>query len=102
MNQKVPKISELFGHKKSSRAIFKTMRELPFVEITGKTGVWPYKHEKCRICLVDKFGNYHVLVRLFLSIRDRAQIIDFNVFLSNDSKPSTRIVSRLLSQGMPL
>lgn len=49
-----------------------------------------------------QFGTYHVLVRLFLSIRDRAQIIDFNVFLSNDSKPSTRIVSRLLSQGMPL
>ena len=39
LHQKVPKISELFGHKKSSRAIFKTMRELPFVEITGKTGV---------------------------------------------------------------
>ena len=52
--------------------------------------------------MVDKFGIYHVLVRLFLSIRDRAQIIDFNVFLSNDSKPSTRIVRRLLSQGMPL
>ena len=59
MNQKVPKISELFGHKKSSRAIFKTMRELLFVEITGKTGVLPYKHEKCRICMVDKFGTYH-------------------------------------------
>lgn len=40
MNQKVPKISELFGHKKSSRAIFKTMREMLFVEITGKTGVF--------------------------------------------------------------
>ena len=40
MNQKVPKISELFGHKKSSRAVFKAMRELLFVEITGKTGVF--------------------------------------------------------------
>ena len=39
MNQKVPKKSELFNHKKSSRTIFLTMRELPFVEITGKTGV---------------------------------------------------------------
>ena len=52
--------------------------------------------------MVDKFGIYHVLVRLFLTIRDRAQIIDFTVFLSDASKPSTRIVSRLLSQDMPL
>ena len=102
MNQKVPKKSELFDHKKSSRTIFLTVREQLFVEITGKRGFSPHKRNNCRICLVDKFGNYHVLVRLFLSIRDRAQIIDFNVFLSNDSKPSTRIVSRLLSQGMPL
>ena len=72
------------------------------MKLQEKRGFSPHKRNKCRIRLVDKFGIYYVLVRLFLSIRDRAQIIDFNVFLSNDSKPSTRIVSRLLSQGMPL
>ena len=62
LHQKVPKISELFGHKKSSRAIFKTMREQLFVEITGKRGFSPHKRNKCRICIVDKFGTYHVCV----------------------------------------
>ena len=39
MNQKVPKKSELFDHKKSSRTIFLTVWEKIFVDITGKTGV---------------------------------------------------------------
>ena len=37
--QKVPKIFEPLGHKKSSRTIFLTMREQLFVVITGKTGI---------------------------------------------------------------
>lgn len=40
LHQKVPKISELFGYKKSSRMILSTMRERLFVEITGKTGIF--------------------------------------------------------------
>ncbi len=39
MNQKVPKKSELFDHKKSSRTIFLTVREQLFVDITGKPGI---------------------------------------------------------------
>ncbi len=39
LHQKVPKISELFDYKKSSRVIFQTMREQLFVEITGKSGI---------------------------------------------------------------
>ena len=29
------------------------------LKIQEKQGFWPYKHEKCRICMVDKFGIYH-------------------------------------------
>ena len=62
MNQKVPKKSELFDHKKSSRTIFFIMREQLFVEITGKEGFFARKYYKCRICIVNKFGTYHVCV----------------------------------------
>ena len=62
LHQKVPKIIELFGHKKSSRAIFLTVWEKLFVEITGKVGFFTRKYNKCRICIVDKFGIYHVCV----------------------------------------
>ena len=30
-----------------------------FFDITGLSGIWPQKYEKCRICLVDKFGIHH-------------------------------------------
>ena len=39
--------------------ILSTMWEQLFVEITGKRGFPPHKRNNCRICLVDKFGNYH-------------------------------------------
>ena len=39
--------------------IFLTMREQLFVEITKKQDFRPYKHDKCRICLIDKFSIYH-------------------------------------------
>ena len=59
LHQKMPKIIELFGHKKSSRTIFLTVWEKLFVEITGKVGFFTRKYNKCRICIVDKFGIYH-------------------------------------------
>ena len=43
MNQKVPKISELLGHKKASRMICMTTRELLFVKNTGKIGLFDPK-----------------------------------------------------------
>lgn len=39
LNQKVPKILELFELKKNSRTLFLTVREQLFVEITGKYGI---------------------------------------------------------------
>jgi len=39
LHQKVPKIPELFEHKKNSRTLFLTVREQLFVEITGKPGI---------------------------------------------------------------
>ena len=62
MNQKVPKKSELFDHKKSSRTILLTMRELLFIKLQEKWGFSPHKRNKCRIRLVDKFGIYYVCV----------------------------------------
>lgn len=32
------------------------------MKLQEKQGFGTYKHEKCRICLVDKFGTYHVCV----------------------------------------
>ena len=29
------------------------------LKLQGKWGFWPHKRDKCRICLVDKFGIYH-------------------------------------------
>ena len=29
------------------------------LKLQGKQGFWPHKRDKCRICLVDKFGIYH-------------------------------------------
>lgn len=40
LHQKVPKIPELFEHKKNSRTLFLTVREQLFVEITEKTGIF--------------------------------------------------------------
>ena len=39
--------------------ILSTMRELLFVEITEKLEILAHKHEKCRICMADKFGIHH-------------------------------------------
>ncbi|MCR5135530.1 MAG: hypothetical protein K6C12_00325, partial [Oscillospiraceae bacterium] len=32
------------------------------LKLQGIAGIGPHKHEKCRICLVDKFGIFHVCV----------------------------------------
>ena len=42
--------------------ILSTMWEQLFVEITGKAGFFTRKYNKCRICIVDKFGTYHAML----------------------------------------
>ena len=59
LHQKVPKIFELFWVKKELPHDLLTVWEKLFVEITGKVGFFTRKYNKCRICIVDKFGNYH-------------------------------------------
>ena len=34
------------------------------MKLQEKHGFLPHKHEKCRICMVDKFGIYHVKDRV--------------------------------------
>ena len=41
--------------------ILSTKWEQLFVEITGKVGFFTRKYNKCRICIVDKFGTYHAV-----------------------------------------
>ena len=60
LHQKVPKKSELFDHKKSSRTIFLQCGSNFSLILQGNQVFSLHKHEKCRICLVDKFGTYHV------------------------------------------
>ena len=33
------------------------------LKLQGNWRFWPHKHEKCRICLVDKFGTYRNAIR---------------------------------------
>ena len=58
LHQKVLKKFEPLEQKKSSRTIFLTVWEKLFVEITGKVGFFTQKYNKCRICIVDKFGIF--------------------------------------------
>ena len=61
LHQKVPKKSELFDHKKSSRTIFLQCGSNFSLILQGNQVFSLHKHEKCRICLVDKFGIYNAV-----------------------------------------
>ena len=90
------------GKKRAPAGSVRSSRSDFSLKLQGKWGFWPHKRDKCRICLVDKFGIYHVLVRLFFSFLRRHKSLDFPAFYINSSKPSTRKVSRLLSSDTHL
>ena len=59
INQKVPKVFEVYRQKRAPARSEGSRRREISVKIQEKQGFLPHKRDKCRICLVDKFGNYH-------------------------------------------
>ena len=60
INQKVPKVFEVYRQKRAPARSEGSRRREISVKIQEKQGFLPHKRDNCRICLVDKFGNYHV------------------------------------------
>ncbi len=60
INQKVPKVFEVYRQKRAPARSEGSRRREISVKIQEKQGFLPHKRDKCRICLVDKFGIYHV------------------------------------------
>ena len=59
INQKVPKVFEVYRQKRAPARSEGSRRREISVKIQEKQGFLPHKRDNCRICLVDKFGNYH-------------------------------------------
>ena len=59
INQKVPKVFEVYRQKRAPARSEGSRRREISVKIQEKQGFLPHKRDNCRICPVDKFGNYH-------------------------------------------
>ena len=59
INQKVPKVFKVYRQKRAPARSEGSRRREISVKIQEKQGFLPHKRDNCRICPVDKFGNYH-------------------------------------------
>ena len=59
LHQKVPKKFEVKRQKRAPAGSGQSSGSYFSWKLQGIPGFLPHKHDKCRICMVDKFGIYH-------------------------------------------